>query len=134
MPTIIERIKTIDKTICRHLDKVNGETRGVISQDIIAHLIAFVEHIMLNFYSHNRDIPNTEDNIQKGIEYAQISSELKELYRFHKYLNIIAIHYSLDEDSSERLMLKYYKYLLTTQTIVKRSWDWKYCITLISFH
>lgn len=122
MPTIIDRIKTIDKTICRHLDNVDGKTRGIISQDVIAHLIAFVEHIMLNFYSHNRDIPNTEDNIQKGIEYAQTTSELKELYRFHKYLNIVAIHYSLDEDSSERLMLKYYKYLLTIQTIVRKSW------------
>lgn len=122
MPTIIDRIKTIDKTICRHLDNVDGKTRGIISQDVIAHLIAFVEHIMLNFYSYNRDIPNTEYNIQKGIEYAQTTSELKELYRFHKYLNIVSIHYSLDEDSSERLMLKYYKYLLTIQTIVRKSW------------
>ena len=48
MPTIIDRIKTIDKTICRHLDNVDGKTRGIISQDVIAHLIAFVEHIMLN--------------------------------------------------------------------------------------
>lgn len=80
MPTIIDRIKTIDKTICRHLDNVDGKTRGIISQDVIAHLIAFVEHIMLNFYSHNRDIPNTEDNIQKGIEYAQTTSELEPVH------------------------------------------------------
>ena len=122
MPTLIDRITTIDRTICRHLDSIDGSTRGVISQDILQHLIAFVEHIMLNFYSHNTDIPNTPENIEKGIEHAQVTSDLKGLYRFHKYLNIVAIHYSLDEDNSERLMLKYYKYLLDTKNLVMKHW------------
>lgn len=122
MTTLIDTIKRIDNTICRHLDSIDGSTRGIISQDIIKHLISFVEHIMLNFYSRNTDIPNSTENITKGIEYAQTTSELKELYRFHKYLSIVAIHYTLDEDNSERLMLKYYKYLLDTKTIVKKYW------------
>lgn len=122
MPTLIDRITTIDRTICRHLDSIDCSTRGVISQDILQHLIAFVEHIMLNFYSHNADIPNTPENIVKGIEHAQVTSDLKGLYRFHKYLNIVAIHYSLDEDNSERLMLKYYKYLLDTKNLVMKHW------------
>ena len=122
MPTLIDRITTIDRTICRHLDSIDDSTRGVISQDILQHLIAFVEHIMLNFYSNNTDIPNTTENIAKGIEYAQVTSELKGLYRFHKYLSIVAIHYSLDEDNSERLMLKYYKYLLDVKNLVMKHW------------
>ena len=122
MPTLIDRITTIDRTICRHLDSIDGSTRGVISQDILQHLIAFVEHIMLNFYSQNTDIPNTPENIAKGIEHAQVTSDLKGLYRFHKYLNIVAIHYSLDEDNSERLMLKYYKYLLDIKNLVMKHW------------
>ena len=54
---------------------------------------------------------------------AQVTSELKELYRFHKYLNIVAIHYSLDEGNSERLMLKYYKYLLDMKNLVEKYWN-----------
>ena len=123
MATLSEKIISIDKTICRHLDQAELSERGIISQDIISHLIAFVEHIMLNFYSKNTDMLDTPENIEKGIVNAQVTGELKELYRFHKYLNIVAIHYSLDEDSSERLMLKYYKYLLDVKNLVEKHWN-----------
>lgn len=39
-------------------------------------------------------------------------------YRFRNYLDIVASHYTLDEDSSERLMLKYYDYLLETRDLL----------------
>lgn len=123
MATLSEKILSIDKTICRYLDQAELSERGIVSQDIIAHLIAFVEHIMLNFYSKNTDILDTTENIEKGIVNAQVTSELKELYRFHKYLNIVAIHYSLDEGNSERLMLKYYKYLLDMKNLVEKYWN-----------
>ena len=123
MATLSEKILSIDKTICRYLDQAELSERGIVSQDIIAHLIAFVEHIMLNFYSKNTDILDTTENIEKGIVNAQVTSELKELYRFHKYLNIVAIHYSLDEGNSERLMLKYYKYLLNMKNLVEKYWN-----------
>ena len=123
MSTLLEKIINIDKAICRHLDSIEGSERGVISQDIIRYLITFVEHIMLRFYSYNAEIPVTAENINKAVEYAQVTSEFKELYRFHKYLKIVSIHYSLDEDNSERLMLKYYKYLLDIKNLVKQYWD-----------
>ena len=36
---------------------------------------------------------------------------MKVLNRFYDYLEIVASHYTLDEENSERLMLKYYTYL-----------------------
>lgn len=122
MPTLLEKIENVDRAICRHLDSIEGSERGVISQDIIRCLISFVEHIMLRFYSHNAEIAVTPENIEQAAEYAQVTSEFKELYRFHKYLKIVSIHYFLDEDNSERLMLKYYKYLLDVKNLVEQYW------------
>lgn len=119
MPTIVERIMNTDKVICRHLDKVDGESRGVVSQDILSHLIDFVEHIMLKFYSGSMEIEDSEENIRNAIEYTQTNHELKQLYRFHKFLQTVSIHYTLDENNSERLMLKYFRYLIEIKKIVK---------------
>lgn len=41
------------------------------------------------------------------------------LSRFHDYLQIIASHYTLDEENSERLMLKYYVYLLKIKNLMR---------------
>lgn len=112
MLTIDSRIQVIDNAICRHIDSINGSTRGAISQDILTKLISFVEHIMLKFYANGNDIDDSEENINKAVEFTQINGELKTLFKFRNYLKIISIHYTLDENSSERLMLKYYQYLM----------------------
>ena len=118
MPTIDDQIRVIDGAICRYLDNIDNSTRAVISQDILAHLKNLVEHVMLKYYSPNADIDDSEENIEKAAEHAQTDGHLKVLYRFRNYLDIVASHYTLDEDSSERLMLKYYDYLLETKGLL----------------
>ena len=120
MPTIDERIRIIDGAICRYLDNIVDSTRGVISQDILAHLRNLVEQVMLKYYSPDCDIDDSEENILQAVEYAQTNGYLKGLFRFRGYLEIVASHYTLDEDSSERLMLKYYDYLLQMKTKLYR--------------
>ena len=118
MPTLDERIKTIDTTLCRYLDNIDDTSRGVISQDMLSQLKKLVEHIMLKFYTNGRDIDINETNINQAAEYAQSDGVLKILYRFREYLDIVTVHYTLDEESSERLMLKYYDYLLEIKNIM----------------
>ena len=118
MGTIENEIMITDRAICRYLDEIEDSTRGVISQDILAHLKNLVEHVMLKYYSPNVDIEDSEENIEKAVEHAQTDSRLKVLYRFRNYLDIVASHYTLDEDSSERLMLKYYDYMLETKNLL----------------
>ena len=43
---------------------------------------------------------------------------MKVLYKFHDYLQIVASHYTLDEENSERLMLKYYQNLLDVKNLL----------------
>ena len=99
MPIIDNQIRVIDGAICRYLDNINNSTRAVISQDILAHLKNLVEHVMLKYYSPYADIEDSEENIEKAAEYAQTDGHLKVLYRFKNYLDIVASHYTLDEDS-----------------------------------
>jgi hypothetical protein len=53
---IDEEIKNIDKVICRHIDNLAKAERGVVSQDILAQLRNFVEHIMVKVYGKGKDI------------------------------------------------------------------------------
>lgn len=118
MPSIDESIKKIDSVICRHLDEIENSSRGAISQDILEQLTKFVNHIMLKFYANGREIPITTENIAKATEFAQVNSELYTLYIFHNYLEVVTTQYTLDEDGSERLMLKYYQYLLEAKNLI----------------
>ena len=104
MPNIDDRIRNIDNVICRHIASAGFSPRGAVSQDILAQLRNFIEHIMLKFYANGGDIENTYPNICAAIEFVQTRGDLKVLYKFHNYLQIVASHYTLDEENSERLM------------------------------
>jgi len=73
---------------------------------------------MLKFYANGKDISINEENIAKATEFAQVTSEINTLYKFRNYLQIVTTQYTLDEDGSERLMLKYYQYLLEAKNLL----------------
>ena len=118
MPKIDASIQRIDSVICRHIDNIEDSSRGAISQDILEQLMKFVNHIMLKFYANGGDIEVTEENIEKAIEFAQVHSELSTLYKFRNFLQVVTTQFTLDEDGSERLMLKYYQYLLEAKKLL----------------
>lgn len=120
---IDEQIHTIDGIICRYIKNLSFEKRGAVSQDILAQLRNFVEHIMLKFYAGNKDILDTYDNICKAIKYTKTRGDLRVLSRFHDFLQIVASHYSLDEENSERLMLKYYEYLVRLKKLLAKTYS-----------
>lgn len=122
MPSLDDSIRRIDDVICRHLDNIENSSRGAISQDILEQLTKFVEHIMLKFYAGNSNLRVSEENVAKAIEYAQINSKLRSLYKFHNFLQVVTTQYTLDEDGSERLMLKYYQYLLEAKILLQQQY------------
>jgi hypothetical protein len=117
-PNIDSQIITIDKAICRHIAELSTSPRGMVSQDILAQLRNWVEHIMLKFYANCKDVDDSYQNICDAIKYVESQGNLKVLRRFHDYLQIVASHYTLDEENSERLMLKYYEYLLKIKNLL----------------
>lgn len=97
--------------------------RGLLSQNILSQLRNFVEHISLKAYAHGQDIENSYENIGKANNYVKSKGNLKFLNEFHKLLQITASHYTLNEENSERLMLKYYEYLLKIKKFLKVEFD-----------
>ena len=120
----IERqILVIDKTICNIIDETDPSKRGFLSQLILSQLRNFVEHIMLKIYAveelKGQNISDQWDNICKAVEFVKSKGNLKFLRQFHRFLQISASHYTLEEEGSERLLLKYYEYLLRAKSFLK---------------
>ena len=120
MPNIDDSIRKIDNVICRHLDSIEDSSRGAISQDILEQLTKFVNHILLKFYANGSEIEINEENIAKAAEFAQINGKLNTLYKFRNFLQVVTTQFTLDEDGSERLMLKYYQYLLEAKILLSQ--------------
>ena len=66
-PKVDRKILVIDKVICRHIEAIAISSRGAVSQDILAQLRNFVEHIMLRFYANGRDLDVTYPNIVRSV-------------------------------------------------------------------
>ena len=57
-------IYNLDEAICRHIDNISRDSRGVVSQDILGDLRHYVEHIILKIYANKNDLDVTYKNIQ----------------------------------------------------------------------
>ena len=121
MQNIDKAILTIDKAISKNIDCFDDSERGLLSQNILSQLRNFIEHISLKAFSSGQDIENSYENIEKANAFVKSRADLKFLNKFHKFLQPVASHYTLDEENSERLMLKYYEYLLKIKSYLKKT-------------
>ncbi len=117
------KILDINKVICGNIDKFYDSERGLLSQNILSQLRNFVEHIFLKIYSNGQDIEDTYENIKKAEFFVKTRGQLRFLSKFYKLLQITTSHYTLDEGNSERLMLKYYAYLLRVKLFLKEKYS-----------
>jgi len=120
---IDHQIQLINHAICKNIDTIDLSERGLISQNILAQLRNLVEHVMLKVWRHPNDAENSYENICKAIDHTKSRGNLKFLRRFHDYLQIVASHYTLDEENSERLMLKYYGLLLKLKLFLSQEYN-----------
>lgn len=110
-------LRSSNNTICRHIDNLDALGRGAVSQDVLSNLRTFVEHAMFKIYAH-ATIYNYL-NIDQAINFVKTKGHLKFLWRFHAYLQIVASHYTLEPEDSERVMLKYYEFMLRIKDFLK---------------
>lgn len=123
--------KKIDKAIldtnmviCKSLSKFDDSERGLLSQIILQQLRNFVEYIAEKIYANNNDIdPNDYEMKKKAISYIKTRGDYRFLLKFHSFLQKSASHYTLDENGSERLMLKYYEYLLKIKSFMLKKYS-----------
>ena len=110
---IINNIRNSDEHICKSIQMAASFDRGFNSKTIVDELRTFVQQITLYIYciQTGNYIHEKYDEIKPVIRNIANLKGCKPLYKLHEYLQILASHYSIDEDASERAMIKYYSYL-----------------------
>jgi hypothetical protein len=121
MRLVDEQIKILDKAICRHIKNFEIEERGALSQDILKNLRDFVEAVSVKASGETEYGYDIFQN--QAAHYVSARADTKFLIKFHKYLQKTVSHYLPDEENSERLMLKYYEYLLKIKTFLKNKYN-----------
>ena len=104
--------------ICQNVDSLTDQ-RELLSQNVLAQLRKLVEGVAVRLQLGSADADYDYPAIGLGLAFVKARGQYRFLSRFHKLLEASASHYTLDGDASERLMLKYYEYLLRIRTVLK---------------
>lgn len=120
MATVEQQVLDSSNAIDQNISVITND-RGFLSQNVLQYLRHLVEGLIV--YAHVPDRSVTY-NYQTQFEDARDAVKGDHRYRlllcFHSLLQISVSHYTLDRDPSERLMLKYYEYLLRTRDLAKQ--------------
>lgn len=120
MATVEQQVLDSSNAIDQNISVITTD-RGFLSQNLLQYLRHLVEGLIV--YAHVPDRSVTY-NYQKQFDAARDAvngdARYRLLTRFHGLLQISVSHYTLDQDPSERLMLKYYEYLLRTRDLAKQ--------------
>lgn len=118
MTTIDEQIRSADGVIVRNIDTLSDQ-RDLLSQNVLAQLRNLIEGLIVR--AQFKDGSGTFDYNQVGpaLDVVRADARLNILSRFHHLLQASASHYTLEGDPSERLMLKYYAFLVRTRDLAQ---------------
>jgi len=132
MTSVDEHIRSTDKVICENIAFLTDQ-RGLLSQNVLAQLRNLVEGVAVHLRTGPSEAEYGHRQIQDGLAFVKGKGQYNFLSKFHKLLQASASHYTMDGDTSERLMLKYYEYLLRTRTLLKDSYGIDVLSNLESF-
>jgi hypothetical protein len=116
-----EQIKISSDAICKLIENFKADERGFFSQNILTKLRTFVEAVAVRVSGESEYSHDIFQKIAKPYIYTR--ADLRFLRRFHKFLQQTISHYLPDEEKSERLMLKYYGYLLQIKSFLKKNYN-----------
>lgn len=94
---------------------------GHLSQSIIGKLRNFVEVVVVKFDSRYKEYSNNNFKTVKNHVFS--NSKYKFLKTFHKCLQEVSSHYTQSEEDCERLILKYYDYLIKIKLLFKEKYN-----------
>ena len=119
-----QAILDTNKVICQNISTFDESDRGLLSQNILSQLRNFVEYIAQKIYSNGVDTdPNDYTDKKAAWEHVKTKGNLRFLSKFHGLLQKSVSHYTFDEGGSERLMLKYYEYLLKIKNFLSSTYN-----------
>jgi hypothetical protein len=118
MTTVSEQIKSADEAICRNIESL-ADQRPLLSQNVLSQLRNLVEGVAVRLHTGSPDAEFGYSAIEDGLAFIKSRARFNFLSRFHKLIQKSTSHYTLDGDTSERLMLKYYEYLHRIRSLLQ---------------
>ncbi|SUD92336.1 hypothetical protein [Psychrobacter phenylpyruvicus] len=124
MLNIDKAILDTDRNIGKNISVFDETERGLLSQNILSQLRNLIEYVFQKIYVNGQDAdPNNYEHKKKAIENIKSKGQYKFLYKFHSLTQKSVSHYTIDENGSERLMLKYYEYLLRLKIFMRDTYN-----------
>lgn len=117
------KIEDINKTICDNIETIDFADRGLVSQNLLSQCRNLVEHVAMKIYSETHSLIIGYEGIQAAMKNLKTDSNYLFLRRFHSFLQQTVSHYTPDYDGAERLVLKYYEYLLQIKVFYKERYN-----------
>ena len=117
MSTVDEHLRSIDEAVRSNIDAL-GDDRRLLSQNMLSQLRNLVEGVAVLVHTNDGNAEHDYAAITAGLAHIKSRGKLAFLNRFYTLLQPSTSHYTFDGDSSERLMLKYYEYLLRIRAFV----------------
>lgn len=135
MSRINKKINDINNLIEKNISKFDDSDRGILSQNILSNLRNLVELIFLKIYNkkENKALEPKYENYRMAEKLVKSIGTLRFLGKFHDLLQISVSHYTPDENASERLMLKYYEYLLRIKSFLLHEYSLEIFLNIHEF-
>ncbi|TDK25840.1 helicase [Arthrobacter crusticola] len=118
MTSIDQQIQSADEAIVRNIDTLSAQ-RDLLSQNVLAQLRNLIEGLIVRAHVGNGGQTFDYNLVGPALDVVRADAKLNLLSRFHHLLQASTSHYTLDGDPSERLMLKYYEFLMRTRDLAK---------------
>ena len=120
MATVEQQVLDSSNAIDQNISVITTD-RGFLSQNLLQYLRHLVEGLVVYAHVPDRSVTyNYQTQFDAARDAVNGDARYRLLTRFHNLLQISVSHYTLDRDPSERLMLKYYEYLLRTRDLAKQ--------------
>jgi len=120
MATVEQQVLDSSNAIDQNISVITTD-RGFLSQNLLQYLRHLVEGLVVYAHVPDRSVTyNYQTQFDAARDAVNGDARYRLLMRFHNLLQISVSHYTLGRDPSERLMLKYYEYLLRTRDLAKQ--------------
>lgn len=118
MGTIDAQILSASNAIERNIELLS-DRRDLLSQNVLAQLRNLVEGLIVREHVGDGDAQFSYDDVRPSLRTVGGDARTKVLARFHNMLQSSVSHYTVDGDPSERLMLKYYEFLMRSRDLAQ---------------
>jgi hypothetical protein len=115
--TVAEHVRAADAVICANIATLPSQ-RDLLSQNVLGQLRNLVEGVAVRLHAGDGDVEYNYDAIEAALSWVKTNGRLNFVTKFHTLLKPSVSHYTFDGDTSERLMLRYYEYMLRLRTLL----------------